>query len=126
MEDNAAFETIIESLRNDIAQVGPQLREIAEKVISEGISDYPIFVAAQEMIEIGKPIFDRDVVPVNWFFSASILEDFVRRELVKRENLGRFQRTFGDPSEKACIFVITGDDARFVFVPYTEEQEEES
>ncbi len=115
------FSIILESLNNDIALVGEQLKEIAQRVIDEGISDYPVFIASQEMVDIGKPIFDRDEVSVNWFFNASILEDFVRRDLVKRENLGRFQRTFGDPAEKACIFVITGMDGQFVFVPYEQD-----
>lgn len=115
------FAIILESLSNDIAQIGDQLKEIAQRVILEGISDYPIFIASQEVVDIGKPIFDRDEVSVNWFFNASILEDFVRRDLVKRENLGRFQKTFGDPEEKACIFVITGMDGQFVFVPYEQE-----
>lgn len=112
------FTTIFESLQNDVAQVGEHLKQISARVIEEGISDYPVFVAAQQILDIGKPIFDRDTVVLNWFFSASILEDFVRRKIVLEGNLQTFKRTFGDPKEKACIFVVTNDDARFVFVPY--------
>lgn len=115
------FSIILESLNNDIALIGEQLKEIAQRVMDEGISEYPVFVASQEIIDIGKPIFDRDEVSVNWFFNASILEDFVRRDLVKRENLGRFQRAFGDPAEKACIFVIANESGQFVFVPYQQD-----
>ena len=112
------FDTIFESLQNDVAQVGEHLKQIATRVIEEGISEYPVFVAAQQILDIGKPIFDRDSVMLNWFFSASILEDFVRRKIVLEANLKSFQKAYGDPKEKACIFVVTNEDARFVFVPY--------
>ncbi|RMG29192.1 MAG: hypothetical protein D6730_04345 [Bacteroidetes bacterium] len=121
--ENQPFSAILESLQNDVAQVGGHLREISRRVIEEGISDYPVFVAAQEIVDIGKPIFDRDSMPLNWFFSASILEDFVRKKIVLKENLQQFRRTFGDPMKKACIFVVTRDEARFVFVPFEEEEE---
>lgn len=109
---------ILESLRNDIAQIGEHLKEIAHRVIDEGISEYPVFVAAQQMVDIGRPIFDRDVYPINWFFNASILEDFVRKEIVQKSNLTRFKRAFDSPKDTACIFVVTDEEARFVFIPY--------
>lgn len=117
-EEKEVKDPALESLRNDIAQVGPHLMEIAGRVIDEGISEFPVFVASFEMVDIGKPIFDRDVVQLNWFFNASILEDFVRKNIVKKENLNRFQRVYGNPKEEACIFMITPDEAKFVFVPY--------
>lgn len=109
---------ILESLQNDVALVGEHLKAIAERVIEEGISEYPVFIAAQEIVEIGRPIFDRDEFTLNWFFNASILEEFVNKQIVTKENLNRFKRTMGDPQEKAAIFVITTEEARFVFVPY--------
>ncbi len=118
------FATILESLQNDVAQVGEHLKKISTSVIDEGISEYPVFVAAQQLIDIGKPIFDRDSVMLNWFFSASILEDFLRRKIILQENLQAFKRTYGDPKEKACIFVIAQDEARIVFVPYEISEED--
>lgn len=109
---------ILTSIRNDVAVVGSQLKAIAERVIEEGISEYPVFVASQQIIDIGKPIFDRDEVQINWFFSASILEDFLRRDLVNNAKLGEFQAAFGNPMTTACIFVIAEEKGQFVFVPY--------
>ena len=110
---------ILESIQNDVAEIGDQLREIASRVIEEGISEYPVFVAAHQWVDLGRPIFDRDAVQVNWFFFASILEEFVQKKIVLQDKLRAFQRTFGDPMETACIFVITESEARFVFVPYS-------
>ncbi|MEO1385410.1 MAG: hypothetical protein AAFV78_19500, partial [Bacteroidota bacterium] len=77
------FPMILESVQNDIALIGKDLKVIAQKVIEEGISEYPVFIAAQDFVDIGKQIFDRDSVQLNWFFYVSILEDFTRREIVK-------------------------------------------
>ncbi|MDW3650672.1 MAG: hypothetical protein R8P61_26590 [Bacteroidia bacterium] len=117
-------ELILESIRNDVALVGKALKTISEKVVEEGISEYPLFIASQEYVDIGKPVFDRDSVQLNWFFNASILEDFTQKRLITPDKAANFTRTFGDPSEKACIFVIKGGEAFFVFVPYDPDQEE--
>ncbi len=108
----------LESLRNDMAQIGPHLREIADRVIEEGITEFPVFVASFELVDIGKPIFDRDSIQLNWFFNASILEDFVRKNIVKKDKLGQFQKVYENPREKACIFMITPEEAKFIFIPY--------
>ena len=112
------FELILESVRNDVALIGKDLKVISQKVIEGGISEYPVYIAAQDFVDIGKQIFDRDSVQLNWFFYASILEDFTRREIVKGDRIKDFQKTFGDPLERACIFVISEGMGQFVFVPY--------
>ncbi len=112
------LELIIESLTSDVAQVAPTLKQIAETVIEESISEYPVFIASQELVNIGKPIFTQEEFPLNWFFRVSILEDFMKREIVLGDKLQQFKKTYGDPMERACIFVVTPDVAQFVFVPY--------
>lgn len=109
---------ILTSIRNDVAVIGSQLKVIAQRVIEEGISDYPVFIASQQILDIGKPIFDRDEIQINWFFNASILEDFLRRDLVSGAKLGEFRDAFGDPQTTACIFVVADEQGQFVFVPY--------
>lgn len=109
---------ILESIQNDVAQVGDSLKLIAERVISEGISEYPVFIAAQDWVDLGKPIFDRDSVQLNWFFNASILEDFVSKDIVKTDKVKGFKAAYGDPLERACIFVVTPELQQFIFVPY--------
>lgn len=115
-------ELILESIHNDVALVGTALKAISEKVVEEGISEYPLFIASQEYVDIGKPVFDRDRVQLNWFFNASILEDFTKKRLISPDKAANFTRTFGDPKEKACIFVVKDGEAFFVFVPYQIEE----
>jgi len=131
IEMGPSEDPILESLQNDIYQIGEHLQEIAHKVLDEGISEYPVFVASQEIADIGKPVFDRDTIQLNWFYYASLLEEFVKKNLVLPENLSQFKRIYSDPRKIACIFVISNtEDARFVFVPYIMEEasstEEES
>ena len=109
---------ILESIQNDVALIGAHLQIIAQKVIDEQISDFPLFVASQQIVNIGRPVFDRDEVQTNWFFNASILEEFIKNGLISQARLGNFRDTFGDPKERACIFVITGEEGQFIFVPY--------
>lgn len=109
---------ILESVQNDVAQVGEALKVVAAKVIEEGISEFPVFVAAHEIIDIGRPVFDRDSVQLNWFFHVTILEDFIAREIVKRDRVKAFQDAFGNPMETACVFVVTPENGQFIFVPY--------
>lgn len=113
-----ANEVVFDSIRNDLAVVGLTLKELAGRVIDEEISSYPLFIASQEFIDLGKPIFDRDVVQVNWFYNVSFLEDFLKKGLIKPEKVSSFKRTWGDPTEKACVFVITEEGGQFIFVPF--------
>ncbi len=109
---------ILESIRNDVDTVGEQLREIAEQVIEEGISAYPIFVVSHEQHPIGKPVFDPDSSTLNWTFHASILEEFIQREIIRKERVVAFRKAYENPRERACIFVLSPEQAQFVFVPY--------
>jgi len=109
---------VLESVQNDVAQIGESLRIISQRVVEEGISEYPVYIASQEWVDLGKPIFDRDSVQLNWFFNASILEDFVQKKIVRGDRIKDFQRTYGDPLKRACVFIVTPEVQQFVFVPY--------
>ncbi len=115
MTDN---DTILESLHNDFEKVKESLRFVAKKIMDENISDFPIFVASYEWIEIGKPIFNREEIELNWFFFVSFVEEFEKRKLILRNKLKDFEATYGDAEEKACIFLITETEATFIFIPY--------
>lgn len=111
-------DTILESLYNDFEKVKESLRFVARKVIEEDISEFPIFVASHEWVEIGKPIFNREEIELNWFFFVSFVEEFEKRKLILRAKLKDFKETYNDAEVKACIFLITETEAQFIFVPY--------
>lgn len=109
---------ILESIRNDVDRIGDQLREISNQVIEEGISSYPIYIASHQPHEIGKPIFDPDSSTLNWTFHASIVEEFIQKEIIPKDRVNTFQKTYENPEERACIFILTPDLMQVVFVPY--------
>jgi hypothetical protein len=109
---------ILESIRNDVALIGEDLKVIANQVIDEGISEYPLFIASQELLDLGRPIFDPETAGLNWIFRATILEDFVNRNIISQSKVADFQRTMGDPRKNACIVVITPEGIQLVFVPF--------
>ncbi|MEL7533335.1 MAG: hypothetical protein AAFN10_18625, partial [Bacteroidota bacterium] len=78
---------ILESIQNDVALIGPQLKVISQRVIDEAISEFPIYIAAQEMVNIGRAIFDRDAIDLNWFFNATILEEFLHHGLISQTKM---------------------------------------
>ena len=110
---------LLESLQSDVEQLGAAMKVVAQTIISEEISEYPVFVASQQILDIGRPLFDQDSVHLNWFFNVSVLEEFLKKEIVTTEQLANFKRTYKEPEEKACIFLVTEESAQFVFIPYT-------
>ncbi len=115
----------LEAIRNDIRIIGPTMRAFSMHVIEEEISEYPVYVAYQDMVSIGKPFLRKENDHLNWHYNVSILEEFVKRGVVDKDKLDDFLETFGDPEERACIFVVLPEQGGFVFVPYELEEEDE-
>lgn len=115
----------LDAIRNDLRIIGTVLRTFSIHVISEEISQYPVYVAFQDAVSIGKPFLTKEKDHLNWNYNVSILEEFVKRGVVSQEKLEDFIETFGDPEERACIFVVLPEEGGFVFVPYDIEDDEE-
>jgi hypothetical protein len=116
---------LLESLRNDVRIVGTFMRDLAMHVIDQEISRFPVYVAFQGEINIGKPMFAMETHHLNWNYNASILEEFVKRGVVVEDKVEDFMETYGDPEERACIFLVTPETGGFVFVPYEVAEAEE-
>jgi hypothetical protein len=112
------WEQYLQSLRGDLILYKESLKETAADMIKEGFSDFPIFVAHQLEIELGEPILDRTELGTNWTIHASHLEEFVEKGLVQKERETLFKETYKDPAEFACLFVVSKEGGRFVFIPY--------
>lgn len=56
-----------------------------------------------------------------WQYHASMIEEFVQRAIVAEEALANFKENYKDPDEFCCLFVIDGDFASFVYIPFPEE-----
>lgn len=124
MKSNDKINPLLASVRNDVQLLGQVLRKFSQTLVGEGISQYPIFVAHEGDLDMGRPFVDRTLYHSNWWYNASHLEEFVKKGLVTKERIPDFRETYGDPDERACIFVAIPDGGGFVFVPYSEDDEE--
>lgn len=87
-------------------------------MIEEGYTSFPIFVAHQLNIQLGEPILEHHELGTNWTIHASHLEEFIEKGLILKERENLFRETFKNPDEFACMFVVSPEGGRFVFIPY--------
>lgn len=113
----------LELLKQEIKPYLPMLKKARATIMDQHVSDYPIFVFHQQHVEIGIPLVRRNEVKRNWSVNASTLEEFVTKQLIASENLEHVKRSFRDPAETYCLFVLSELGAQFIFMPEEEEDE---
>ena len=108
-------------ISQDFVKVADQLKEASYQIRKRGFSEHPVFVVSREPAEIGLMLFEREAMGNRWNYQASFLQEFVDRNLVGQESVELFKENYKGPDEYCCLFVIEGDFAGFVFVPYPED-----
>lgn len=116
---------LLKGIRKDVRIIGKVMQELSFHVLNEQISEYPIFIAHHGELALGRPFLSADMYKLDWNYRASVLEELVKNKIVEREKVPDFQETYGDPEERACIFVVLPNESAFVFVPYEIAFEEE-
>jgi hypothetical protein len=106
------------SLERDLKFFNDSIREVAAEIMVEGLSNYPIFIAHQHVLSLGEVILDRHELNSDWSIHASTLEEFLERNIIKKELEQRFIDTYKNPNKFICVFVVVPEGANFVFVPY--------
>jgi hypothetical protein len=105
----------------DFVKVADQLREASYQIRKRGFADHPIFVSSTETAEIGILLLGANDLTNRWNYRASYLTEFIERKLVGPESVELFKENYKDPDEYCCLFVIHGDFAGFIYVPYPED-----
>jgi hypothetical protein len=106
------------SLERDLKYFNESIKEVSEEIMNEGLSSYPIFIAHQHELSIGELILDRHDLNSEWSIHASTLEEFVERDVIKPVLKERFVKSYKDPYEYMCVFVVVPEGANFVYFPY--------
>jgi L-cysteine desulfidase len=106
------------SLKRDLKLYNESIREVAVEIMVEGLSRYPIFIAHQHEVKLGEPILDRNDLNTEWSIHASTLEEFIDRGIIKKELEARFIKSYKNPHDFMCVFVIVPEGANFVYYPY--------
>jgi len=106
------------SLEKDLKLYNESIHEVAVEIMVEGLSRYPIFIAHQHEVKLGEPILDRYDLNTEWSINASTLEEFTESNVIKKELQERFLKTYKNPDDFMCLFVIVPEGANFVYYPY--------
>lgn len=114
-------ESPLVSLEKDLKLYSESMREVAVEIMVEGLSRYPIFVVHQHDVKLGELILDRYDLNTEWSVQASTLEEFIEKGLVKKELEERFKKSYKNPNDFMCVFVIVPEGANFVYYPYVKE-----
>lgn len=109
---------ILKSLEKDISFYSESIKEIAFEILENKVSDYPIFIAHQNIIELGEMILNKDDFNKAWSINASILEEFIEKGLVLKDKSSEFKKVYKDPKKNICIFLVTEELANYIFIPY--------
>ena len=109
---------ILKSLEKDIRFYSDSIKEVAFEILDNKVSEYPIFVAHQNIIELGEMILNSEDFDKDWSINASILEEFIEKGLVLKDKVNEFKRVYKDPKINLCIFLVTEELANFIFIPY--------
>lgn len=106
------------SLEKDLELYAESLKEVALEIISEGISENPIFVAHQHTVSIGEIILDKKELNTDWTIQVSTFEEFTEKGIISPEKKDLFLRSYKNPEGYMCVFVIVPEGANFIYYPY--------
>jgi len=114
-------ESPLVSLEADLKLFNESIREVAIEIMIEGLTKYPIFIAHQHELKLGEVILDRHELNTEWSIHASTLEEFIERGVIKEVLKERFIKSFKNPHDFMCVFVVVPEGANFVYYPYVKE-----
>lgn len=104
-------------IENEMKKYNRLLSIASDKILASNASAYPIFVVAKQPVALGINLIDREKVNSNWSINASSLEEFISGKLVFEEKAAEFKKTYKDPKQFICLFVLSDLGAQFLFVP---------
>jgi hypothetical protein len=109
----------LDSLEKDLELMKESIMEASTAIVSEGVSDYPVFIASRDFFPVGELILDKDELQTNWSIFASTAEDLIKAGIIQVEKARFFITQYKPVKEYMCLFVVSSEtEAGFIFVPY--------
>lgn len=118
MMSEELLKSYLNTLRLDLNFFKDSIREVSRDIVSEGYSQYPIFIAHQAEVKLGEVILDREELGSNFTIQATTMEDLIEKKIILPGNIEKFKKAYKDPDKHCCIFLVTEHGAQFVFVPF--------
>lgn len=105
-------------LEESLNQYQAVLAKAADLILEKGLTDRPIYVFYQEPeIEVGVRLIDRKVNKGLWNIRVSSLEEFREKGLIAGRKEENFLKTYKDPQDYYCLFVMSELGAQFIYLP---------
>lgn len=103
-------------LESELSGYKRVMRQAADTIIDENVSEYPVFVVHQQEVEIGIPIAVKGKVKGNWSINASTLEELISKNIINNEKVDSFKTIYKSPKTHLCCFVLSELGAQFLFI----------
>lgn len=107
------------TISQDFVKIAENLKEASYHIRKRGFSDHPIFPICKTDQAIGQLLIDKRETETEWHYYATYLDEFVQRKLIDEPE--EFKRTYKDPDEFCCLFVVDPEFTNFLYIPYPEE-----
>jgi hypothetical protein len=113
-------ENKLQQIRKDLQPYIKMMGSLADQVLVQDVSNYPIFVIHPDTIELGLPVVEKG--PNNpWAIHVSTLEEFSAKQLIQEEKVAEFRKVYKDPEHHLCLFVLSDLGAQFIFIPRSDQ-----
>lgn len=108
------------TISQDFVKIADTLKE-ASYQIRKGGFECPVFPISKKELPIGQLLIGKFELNLDWNYYASYMDEFVQREFIANDKQDDFLKTYKDPDEFCCLFVVDEDFTNFVFIPYPED-----
>lgn len=110
-------------IEQDLTYYLDYLQGLSREILDSGLSKYPVFIAYQtKEIGMGKQVLSHESLGTRWSVNISIMEEFVKRNVLSLEKWPEFKKTYKDPEQFACVFLMDGLEAHFLYIPFNREE----
>ena len=109
------------TISSDFVKISENLQEASYQIRKRGFSEYPIFPVSKEELPVGQPLIRKGELETQWHYNATYVDEFVQREIIDKDKLEDFKKTYKNPEEFCCLFVMDKAFTNFVFIPYPAE-----
>jgi len=106
------------TVSQDFVKISDHIKETSYQIRKRGFSEYPIFLISKDEIPIGQLLFKREEIDTKWNYYVTYIDEFIERKIIEKGKINLFKKTYKNPDEFCCLFVIDGDFTNFVYIPY--------
>lgn len=111
----------LQQIKADLQPYIKMMGTLADQVLVQDVSNYPIFVIHPDTIELGLPVVEKGAHN-RWAIHVSTLEEFSAKQIIQEEKIQEFRRVYKDPARHLCLFVLSDLGAQFIFLPRDAQQ----